>query len=329
MTTPPATDLVAIDDIRVAADRISKVAIRTPVLGVPAPDDLDDLLWCKAEGLQPSAAFKVRGAANKILRNLDTIRERGLVAESSGNHARAVAYVARQLGVKAVIVMPDAAPAPKIAAVRALGAEVEIVTPAERDTRPAELADTHGYVRVPPYDDPDIIAGQGTAGLELAVQLPELATLLVPVSGGGLLSGVSTAVKSLRPDVRVVGVEPELAADAAEGFRTGQRATWTHADTYRTVADGLRTTSVGVLPWAHITQYVDDIITVTEEQILAAMRHLVLAGRVIAEPSGAVAPAAWWFAREKVGGAGGVTAAVVSGGNVDPALLSRVLADHG
>ena len=327
MPTPTGNDMVTIDDIRDAAERINGIAIRTPVLAVPAPDDLDDPLWCKAEALQPSAAFKVRGASNKILKNLDVIRERGLVAESSGNHARAVAYVARRLGVTAIIVMPDAAPAPKIAAVRALGADVEIVAPEERETRPEELADQHGFVRVPPYDDPDIMAGQGTVGLEITEQLPELATLLVPLSGGGLLSGTATAVRTLRPDVRIIGVEPELAADAAQGFRTGERTTWSHTDTYRTVADGLRTTSVGVHPWRHITAYVDDIITVTEDEILAAMRHMAIAGRLVAEPSGAVAPAAWWFQREKVKAAGGVTAAVVSGGNVDPALLSRVLAD--
>lgn len=324
-STAPEQSLVTVQDIRAAAERIRGLAITTPVIGVPSPADPDDLVWCKAESLQPSAAFKVRGAANKILGCLEDIRARGLVAESSGNHARAVAYVARRLGLQAVIVMPDAAPKAKVDAVRALGAEIEIVPPSARETRPAELAEEHGYVRVPPYDDPAIIAGQGTVGLEIIEQLPDLTTLLVPVSGGGLLSGTATAVSSLRPGVRIVGVEPELAGDAAESFRTGTRTTWTHADTYRTIADGLRTTAVGAVPWEHIRRYVDDIVTVSDDEITAAMRHLAVAGRLVAEPSGAVATAAWLYRRADLAAADGTVAAIVSGGNVEPGLLAEVL----
>jgi threonine dehydratase len=244
-----------------------------------------------------------------------------VVAQSSGNHARAVAWLARRLDLHAVIVMPDAAPPVKIEGVRALGAEVEIVPSSERDTRPLELVAERGYVHVPPYDDPRVIAGQGTVGLELCEQVDQLDAVLVPVSGGGLISGVATAVKALRPGVRVIGVEPELAADAAQSLREDTRVTWDASLTYRTVADGLRTTALGVHPWEHVRRRVDDIVTVTEEQILAAMRHLALAGRLVTEPSGAVAVAAWLRGVVPTGR----SAAVVSGGNVDPALLSRVL----
>jgi threonine dehydratase len=184
-----------------------------------------------------------------------------------------------------------------------------------------ELA-AEGYVHVPPYDDPRIIAGQGTVGLELLEQVPDLDVVLVPVSGGGLISGVATAVKALRPDVRVVGIEPELAADAAESLREGRRISWEPERTYRTVADGLRTTALGVHPWEHVRRYVDEIVTVSDEQILAAMRHLAIEGRLVVEPSGAVAVAAWMHDVLPVGPR---TAAVVSGGSVDPALLASVL----
>jgi threonine dehydratase len=316
------TALVTLDDVRAAARRIGDLALLTPVVALPHPTRPDEVLACKAESLQPTGAFKLRGAYNAIAQVLGRAREHGVVAQSSGNHARAVAWVAHRLDLRAVIVMPDAAPPVKVAAVRALGATVEMVPSAQRDTRPLELVAEHGYVHVPPYDDLRVIAGQGTVGLELASQVPDVDVVLVPVSGGGLISGVATALKALRPGVRVVGVEPELAGDAAQSLRDGRRVEWDGSLTYRTVADGLRTTALGVHPWEHVRARVDDIVTVSEEQILAGMRHLALAGRLVAEPSGAVAVAAWMH---DVVPAGGTTAAVVSGGNVDPALLARVL----
>lgn len=326
MTTTTDTALISLDDVRAAAGRIADLALRTPVITLPHPARPDELLRCKAESLQPTGAFKLRGAYNAIAQVLDRARKHGVVAQSSGNHARAVAYVARQLDLHAVIVMPDAAPPVKVEGVRALGATVELVPSSERDTRPLELVAEHGYVHVPPYDDLRVIAGQGTAGLELVEQVPDLDLVLVPVSGGGLISGVATAVKALRPQTRVIGVEPELAADAAQSLREGRRITWTGELTYRTVADGLRTTALGVHPWEHVRQLVDDIVTVTEDQILAAVRHLALAGRLVAEPSGAVAAAAWMH---DLVPAGGTTAAIVSGGNIDPVLLARILAPGG
>lgn len=326
------TTLVTLKDIETAAERISDLVLRTPLIQLPHPQRPDEILHCKAESLQPTSAFKLRGAYNTIAQVLEQAREHGIVAQSSGNHARAVAWLAHRLNLHAVIVMPDAAPRPKIDAVRALGAKVQIVPSALRDVRAHELVAQHGYVHVPPYDDLRIIAGQGTVGLEIMQQMPEVDTVLVPISGGGLISGIATAVKAIRPQTRVIGVEPELAADAAQSFREGRRVTWEQAQTYRTIADGLRTPALGEHPWEHVRRYVDDIITVSEEQILAAMRHLTIAGRLVVEPSGAVATAAWMHDLVPAGSNGndaGTVAAVVSGGSVDPALLAKVLQNAG
>jgi threonine dehydratase len=301
-------ELVSLADIRAAADRLADRVLRTPLLPLPSADT-DRPLWVKAESLQVTGAFKLRGAYNAILPQLADARRAGVVAHSSGNHARAVAWVARELGIRAVIVMPDAAPEVKVEGVRALGAEVVIVTPDQRDSRAEELAAEHGLVLVRPYDDALIVAGQGTVGLEIVEQLPDVDVVLLPVSGGGLISGVATAVKSLKPEAVVIGVEPALAADAAESWRTGRRVTWTPEQTYRTIADGLRTTSVGEIPWRHIRRYVDDIIVVSEDEIRDAVRRLV------AEPSGAVATAAYLHRTDELP-ATGRFAAVVSGGNV-------------
>ena len=321
----PDQAVVGLSDIRAAADRIDDLVVRTPVVALPHPTRPNEQLYCKAESLQPTGAFKLRGAYNAISQVMEQARQYGIVAQSSGNHGRAVAWLARQLGLRAVIVMPDAAPTPKVDAVRALDAEVELVPAAERDTRPLELVQEAGHVYVPPYDDLQVIAGQGTVGLELIDQVRNVDTILVPVSGGGLISGIATAVKGLRPEVTVVGVEPELAADAAESLRTGSRTTWEPERTYRTIADGLRTTTLGVHSWRHVHRYVDDIVTVAEDQILAAMRHLAIQGRLVAEPAGAVAAAAWMH---DVAPRAATGAAIVSGGSVDPRLLASVLAQE-
>ncbi|GLW52941.1 threonine ammonia-lyase [Kitasatospora phosalacinea] len=317
--------LVDLEDLRAAQRRIAGTAVRTPLLPCPWAADGGRRLWLKPESLQPTGAFKIRGAMNRLAALTDEERARGVVAQSSGNHAQAVAYAAQRLGIKAVIVMPDTSPAVKVENTRAFGAEVVIVTAEERDTVPAELAAAHGYVWVPPYDDPYVVAGQGTVGLEIAEDAPdELDTVLVPVSGGGLISGTAAALKLACPGVRVVGVEPELAADAQQSLRSGVRTAWPVADTYRTIADGLRTPSVGVLPFEHITAYVDDIVTVSEDEIRATVALLARRGRLVAEPSGAVAPAAYFHRAGELGGR--VFAAVVSGGNLDPALLAGLLA---
>ena len=232
----------------------------------------------------------MRGAANKILQLTPEEISRGVITYSSGNHAQGVAYAAREVGAKAVIVMPSNAPAIKRAATLALGAEVVDVGVAssERLAKAEELVREHGYIVVPPYDDEQIIAGQATCGLEIVEALPDVDLVLAPVSGGGLLSGVATAVKRLRPQTKVFGIEPELAGDTAESFRTGKIVTWAAELTSRTIADGLRTQSVGERNFAHIQAFVDGIITVTEAEIRAAMRAIVACARLVPEPSGAV-----------------------------------------
>ncbi|MFE7590173.1 threonine/serine dehydratase [Kitasatospora sp. NPDC057512] len=316
--------LVGLEELRAARQRIAGVAVRTPLVPAPWAAEGERRLWLKPENLQPTGAFKTRGAYNRLAALSEDERARGVVAQSSGNHAQAVAYAARALGIKAVIVMPDTSPAVKVEATRSFGAEVILVAPEERDTLPAELAGKHGYVWVPPYDDPFIIAGQGTVGLEIAEDAPaDLDTVLVPVSGGGLIGGTAAALKLTRPGIRVIGVEPELAADARASLRAGRRVEWPVADTYRTIADGLRTPSLGVLPFEHVAAYVDDIVTVTEDEIRATVAVLARRGRLVAEPSGAVAPAAYFHRAAETGGQS--VAAVVSGGNIDPTLLAELL----
>jgi threo-3-hydroxy-L-aspartate ammonia-lyase len=234
-----------------------------------------------------------------------------------------VAYAARAFGVPAVIVVPEGTPDVKRQATEALGATVIVVPPSERAAAAALIEAERGMVMVPPFDHPEVIAGQGTVGLEIAEDLPDVELVLAPISGGGLVSGIAVALKALVPGVRVVGVEPELAGDAADSFRLGERVAWDVAQTMRTIADGLRNPQVGVLPWAHIREHVDDIVAVGEDEIRAAMRTLVLRSRLVVEPSGAVAAAAY-LAREDVLPAGR-TVVVVSGGNVAPSVLTEVL----
>jgi len=283
-------------------------------------------LFLKCENFQPIGSFKLRGAYNKIASLTAAEKKRGVIAHSSGNHAQGVAYAARALGVKATIVLPSNAPKIKVDATRALGAEIVISGPTspERIALSEELAKKHNYVMVAPYNDEVIIAGQGTMGLEIMEDLPDVKLVLVPVSGGGIISGVATAIKSLKPNVKVIGVEPELAADARASLKAGKRITFDPAEVAKTIADGLRTTPVGEIPFQHIYKYVDDIVTVTEDEIRAAIRKLALESRLVAEPSGAVTSAAWFFHRDKLPPAK-KTVAVVSGGNIDPALLREVL----
>jgi threonine dehydratase len=313
--------LVNLTQIREAATRIAHVAVKTPLVEAAFPGlsghGTGKQIWLKAESLQPIGAFKIRGAANKILQLTADEIARGVITYSSGNHAQGVAYVAREVGAKAVIVMPSNAPAIKRAATLALG---------ERLAVSDELVRKHGYVVVPPYDDEQIIAGQATCGLEIAEALPDVDLVLSPVSGGGLLSGVAAAVKQLRPQAKVFGVEPELAGDTAESFRTGSIVTWPAELTSRTIADGLRTQNVGQRNFAHIQAFVDGIITVTEAEIRAAMRAIVAATRLVPEPSGAVATAALLFHAAELP-TYTKAVAVVSGGNVDSKLLAQILTE--
>ena len=325
--------LLTLSEIRAAAARIASIAIKTPLVRAQFPNlsghGQPREIYLKAESLQPIGAFKIRGAANKILQLTSDEIARGVITYSSGNHAQGVAYAAREVGAKAVIVMPTNAPAIKRAATLAMGAEIVEVGPASSDrlAKSDELVRQHGYIVIPPYDDDQIIAGQATCGLEIIESLPAVDLVLAPVSGGGLLSGISTAVKQLSPQTKVYGVEPELAGDTAESFRTGSIVTWGAELTSRTIADGLRTQSVGVRNFAHIQAYVDGIITVTEAEIRAAMRAIVTATHLVPEPSGAVATAALLFHADKLP-AYKTAVAVVSGGNVDPAQLAGILTEN-
>ena len=323
-----APSLVSVETMRAAAARIASIAVRTPLVRAPFPG-VDGEVWLKAESLQPIGSFKLRGASNKILQLTAEEIARGVITYSSGNHAQGVAYAARSVGAKAVIVMPSNAPAIKRAATLALGAIVVDVGVAssERLAKSDELVARYGYVTIPPYDDEMVIAGQATCGLEIVDDIPDVDLVLSPVSSGGLLSGVAAAVRQLNPRALVVGVEPALAGDAAQSFREGKIVTWPAELTSRTIADGLRTQSVGVRNFAHIQAFVDLIITVTEAEIRAAMRAIVATTRLVPEPSGAVTTAALLFHAHELP-AYKKAVAIVSGGNVAPEMLAEILLER-
>jgi len=322
--------LVSLDDIRRAAANLAGVAIRTPLIafGTAGTDGPQVLL--KAESLQPIGAFKIRGAYHAISTLSADERRRGVVTHSSGNHAQGVALAARLLGIHAVIVMPSNAPAVKRGRVEADGAEVVTVGPAssEREAKAEELVRERGLVFIPPYDDDRVIAGQGTLGLEIAEDVPDLAAVLVPIGGGGLSSGVAVAIRALHPNARILGVEPEVAADAAESLREGRIVRWDAARTGSTIADGVRSQAIGKRPFAHLSRLLDGVVTVGEGEIAATVRLIAEEARLVAEPSGAVAPAAARFrAREAaIDTLDGTVVAIVSGGNVDPARYLDLLA---
>ena len=316
--------MVTLQNIRAAQTLLEGIAIRTPLFEWTSTSDRRKL-YLKLENLQPIGAFKLRGAYNKVASLSDEERRRGVISYSSGNHAQGVAYAARVLGVKAIIVMPGNAPKNKLEATAALGAEIVTVGPGseERRLRAEELAAEHGYAIVPPYNDEKIIAGQGTVGLEILADLPNVETVLVPVGGGGLISGVAAAIKLNNPDVKVIGVEPELAADAQASLRAGRIVSFPAAQVSQTLADGLRTQSIGVINFEHIRAYVDDIVSVSEDEIREAMRALSANAKTVAEPSGAVAPAAFMFHADELPNTK-INVAVISGGNIDPILLAEL-----
>ena len=312
-------ELVTLDQIRAAAERIRGVAVRTPLL------PWDERTWLKPESLQPVGSFKIRGAYAKISALSEEERSRGVVTYSSGNHAQAVARAARLVGVPATIVMPNNAPRAKVDGVQRDRAPIVWCGPGSEERRAIgeRLASEEGLALIPPYDDPEVIAGQGTIGLEIATQLPELTTVLVPVGGGGLASGIATAVKALKPDVRVIGVEAELAADARDSLRIGQIVAWSAEDVGRTMADGMRAQQLGALPFAHLSRYLDEIETVTEDEITASVRLLASGARLVVEPSGATALAA--HLKDEVDPSER-RVVVISGGNVDPERYREILA---
>ncbi|HLY13682.1 MAG TPA: threonine/serine dehydratase [Candidatus Limnocylindrales bacterium] len=321
--------LIGLDEIRFAARTLAGVALRTPLLAF-GPADRQEYL--KAESLQPIGAFKIRGAYVAIAALEPVIRARGVITYSSGNHAQGVARAARLFGIPALIVMPSDAPQVKRDRVAADGAEVVIVGPSseERRLRAEAIAAERGLSIIPPFDDDRIIAGQGTCGLEIAEDLPGLAAVLVPIGGGGLAAGVATAVKALQPGARVIGVESELAADARDSFRAGRLVAWPAEQVGRTIADGTRTQSIGARNLAHLLAHLDDIVTVSEDEIVAAVQVAAEEARLVVEPSGALSIAALRFRSAAAGldGLHGPRVAVVSGGNLDPERYRQLLAGN-
>jgi len=324
--------MVSLQDILEAQTRLRGIPVHTPLFEWTGAAD-QRKLFLKLENQQPIGAFKLRGAYNKVASLSEDERRRGVISYSSGNHGQGVAYAARALGVKAIIVMPGNAPKNKLEATAALGAEIITVGPGseERRLRAEQLAAEHGYAIVPPYNDEKIIAGQGTVGLEILEDLPNVETVLVPVGGGGLISGISAAIKLSNtelghPRIKVIGVEPELAADAQASLRAGRILSSPAEQVSRTLADGLRTQSIGAINFEHIRAYVDDIVTVTEDEIREAVRALSGNAKTLAEPSGAVAPAAFLFHAGELPNTK-INVAVISGGNIDPQLLREVRKD--
>ncbi|MBK0865670.1 threonine/serine dehydratase [Saccharopolyspora sp. HNM0986] len=322
-------ELVSLADVRSAQRLIGtatgpSAAVRTPLLPLLSDarqllSDAGRQLWVKPENLQPTGAFKIRGALHAVAALPPDIRARGVVTYSSGNHARAIAHAARTFGVPATVVVPSTAPAAKVAAARALGAEIVPVQVADREVRAQEIAEGSGAALIPPFDDRAVIAGQGTAGLEIAEDL-DVDVVVAPISGGGLISGVAAAVKALRPAAKIIGVEPELAADARAGLLAGHRVPWPVEERTRTSADGL-TAEPSELTFAHLSALVDDIVTVSETEIASTVGVLAREARIVAERSGAVSVAACLHRTLPPGR----TAAIVSGGNIDAADLATCL----
>jgi threo-3-hydroxy-L-aspartate ammonia-lyase len=309
------------EDVRAAAARLDGVAHRTPVVTSRTLDALAGApVFLKAENLQRGGAFKFRGAYNKIASLPHDVRSRGVIAYSSGNHAQAVAIAARLLGTHATIVMPTDAPPAKLDATRGYGAEIVEYDRFgdDREAIGAQLAEERGLALVKPYDDPLVMAGQGTTALELLDEVPDLDVLVTPVGGGGLIAGCATAFKSVRPHGRVVGVEPEAADDTARSLAAGERV---DIGVPRTIADGLQAATPGELTFAVNRERVDEIVTVTDAEIVDAMMFLFDRVKLVVEPSGAVGVAALLAGRIR----GSRIGVVLSGGNVGAARFAELL----
>ncbi len=316
--------LVTLDAIRAAAARVAPIAGRTPLLDVSLVADRP--LHLKCENLQRTGAFKIRGGFNLISQLAETGEvSSGVITYSSGNHGRAVACSAQRLGLPAVVVMPTTAPAVKVEGTRAFGAQVmfEGTTSVERRIRAEAVAAERDLTIIPPCDHPEIIAGQGTVGLEIVEDLPEVVTVYVPIGGGGLASGVAAAVKAQRPEARIVGVEPSGAASMLRSIEEGEPVT---LDGVESIADGLIPIRPGPLAYAHVAALVDRIVTVGDDAIIDAVRWLAARAHLVVEPSGAAALAAILTgAGADAEREGGATVAILSGGNIAPDALARLL----
>jgi threonine dehydratase len=308
---------VTLDEIRAARERIKAVAKVTPLIDVSSVAGRP--LWLKCESLQPGGAFKIRGAYNMVAQLTDDERRRGVITYSSGNHGQAVAIAARAMGAPAVVVMPTTAPSIKVEGAKGFGAEVIFAgtTSLHRRAKAEEEAASRGLTMVPPFDHEWIIAGQGTLGLEILEQLRGIGTVLVPIGGGGLISGVAAAIKQSQPDVAVIGVEPSGAASMKNAIDAGEVTTLEHA---QSIADGLMAVRPGDLNFAHVRKFVDRLDTVDDAEIAAAVRWLFVSAKIVAEPSGAATVAA--ALRESAAYVPPVVA-IISGGNLDPGDLAK------
>ena len=312
--------------VEAAAERIRGTVRRTPLVDVT--DIAGRALHLKCENLQVAGAFKIRGAANLVEQIAAGPGVRGVITYSSGNHAQAVACAARGLGLPAVVVMPETAPAVKVEGTRSYGAEVlfEGTTSVQRRRRAEAVAAQRGLTMVPPFDHPEIIAGQGTVGREILEDHPSVDTVYVPIGGGGLIAGVAAAVKQRRPATRIVGVEPVGAAAMARSVEAGAPVT---LDAVESIADGLLPVRPGDLTFAHVAAFVDRIVTVKDDDIAAAVRWLATRAKLVVEPSGAATVAAVLFSGGADPGPDGATVAILSGGNIAPAKLAALLQEVG
>jgi threonine dehydratase len=315
-------ELVGLEQIRQAAANLSGVAVRTPLLPQLWADSAR-ALWLKPESLQPVGSFKIRGAYHAIARLPSDVRARGVITHSSGNHGQAVAFAAARFGVPAVVVVPSGAPARKVDAVRRFGAEVVLVEPAQRVEVTDKLAAERDLAVIPPFDHPDVIAGQGTVGTEVMADLPSADVVLVPIGGGGLASGVGAAIKHINPRTVVIGIEPDVAPDARDSLAAGHIVAYTDEQRYATIADGMRT-QLSELTLSHLLAHLDGIVTVSEAEIRAAVGILASEANIVAEPSGATTTAAYRFHAVEL--PVGSTVAVVSGGNLDAGMLADLVA---
>jgi len=313
---------VSLAALRAAAEDLDGVAVKTPLLRIPDLDARGGVpVFLKGEHLQPVGAFKVRGAYTAASRIPAELRARGLITYSSGNHGQAVAWAARRLNTRAVVVMPERAPAVKVEGVRRLGGEVIIAgnSSAERYTKAQQMVEEQGLIMVPPFESLEVIAGQGTCGLEILEQCPEVQTILVPVGGGGLIAGIASATAALKPEVQVIGVEPVGAPKLARALEAGHPVKLDHTES---LADGLLPLSIGTIPFGILSGIVRHSVLVDEAEIEEGLRFLYRQGGLSVEPSGAVTTAAVLAGRVRLSGP---TVAVISGGNVDPAVFQRLV----
>src|SRR5437588_1250259 len=311
--------------IKQAAARIAGRVHRTPVITSRSFNEVAGCeVFFKCENLQRAGAFKARGATNKILSLSDDEKKRGVIAVSSGNHAQAVALASREAGTRAVICLPDDAPKLKVAATRGYGADIRFFNrhKDDRDAFGREIAERENRVMVPAYDDYLIMAGQGTCGLELLEEVPDLEAIMTPCSGGGLFAGVSTAAKSIKPSIKCFAIEPETANDTQQSIQTGERV---KIPPPPTIADGLRVQIPGALTFPITQKNADAILTVSDDEIITAIRFMLFHMKILVEPSGAAAAAA--ALAKNIPGSVKRVGIVLSGGNIDPEMLVRVLED--